>query len=104
MLYNEYQFAAAFAVADLVGGLGDDGGDSAIGQQGADRFGGVGLVAADFVGAGAWSSRRTGGHPQMPQQDRKHRGIPGLAGSAQHHQGHPGAVDEVVDFGAQPAP
>jgi len=39
----------------------------------------------------------------MLKQDREHRGIPGLAGSAYGHQRHPSAVDQQVNLGAEPA-
>src|SRR6476620_7071141 len=47
--------AAAFAVPDLIVGLGDDCGDASFAQMSADRARGVGLVAAQPVRAGAWT-------------------------------------------------
>ena len=96
--------ASAFAVADLIVGLGYDGLDSPGSQQFADRFRGVGLVAAHLGRSGPGAARPAPGHPQMPDQDREHRSVPGLAGAAHDHQRHPGAVDQMVNLGAQPAP
>lgn len=94
--------AAAPAVAHLIVGLGDDRLDVPGSQQFADRPRRVGLVAAHPVRSGPGPARPTARDPKMPDQDRQHRRVPGLAGSADDHQRQSAPVDQMVDLGAQP--
>ena len=68
-----------------------------------DRFGGVRLVGPQPFRAGPRTAGPVAGDPQMPHQVAEHRGVPGLTGPGQHHQGAPGAVDEGVDLRREPA-
>ena len=77
--------AAALAVPGLVGGLGDDRDHAALAQVGADRAGGVGLVAAQRVGTRARAAERSR-HAQLGQQWQCSRGVAGLAGRDRDHQ------------------
>ena len=88
---------------DLVGRFGDYCGDPAAAQVFADRSRGVRLVAPEPVRAGSWSTATIAGHTQVLQQDWQHGSIASLAGTDQHDQGQAGAVDELVDLGAQTA-
>ena len=55
------------AVSELVGRLQDDRDDPALAQLGADRTGGVGLVAVQPIRSGARTPDRTG-HSQLLEQ------------------------------------
>lgn len=90
----------ALAVALLIRRLRDDSYDAAGAQVPADRSGGVRLVAAHPVWAGAGSARAATGHAQMVHQDREHGGVAGLPGAHEHDQRQPPPLDEVVDLRA----
>ena len=82
--------------------LGDHGFDPAGTQVGADRPGGVRLIAQHRRRAGPgppyWP-----GHAQLRQKRKQHRGVPCLAGGDQADQRQPGPIDELMDLRAQPA-
>ena len=84
--------AAALAVPGLVGGLGDDRDDAALAQVGADRAGGVGLVAAQPVRTRPRPAERSR-HPQLGQQWQCSRGVAGLAWRDRDHQRQAVAID-----------
>ena len=86
----------------LILGLGDMGGDAPGAQVLADRARGVGLVAAECIRPGPWPPEAAA-DLQLLQQRQKHRRVAGLAGTQQHHQRQPTAVDELVDLRREPA-
>jgi hypothetical protein len=65
--------ASVLAVADLVGGFGDDGGDAARAQLLPVRPRRVGLVREQRVRCRAGTSRSVPGNPQLGQQQRQGR-------------------------------
>jgi threonine/homoserine/homoserine lactone efflux protein len=95
--------ASVLAVSDLVVAFGDDDLDPAGGQLQPVVAGAVGLVREQRVGPGAGPSGAWSGDPEPVEQVGQHRGIPGLPWSDQDGQRAPGAVDELVDLGRQPA-
>ena len=95
--------AAAFAVALLVRRLRDDSFDASGAQVGADRPGGVGLVAQHRLRAGPRPSHRTG-HAQLFLERKQHGRVSCLAWGDQADQRESRTVDELMDRRAQPAP
>ena len=67
----------------------------------ADRPGGVRLVAAYSVRAGAGSARAAASNAQMAHQDQEHGGDADLPCDHEHDQREHPPVDEVVEPRAQ---
>ena len=63
---------STLAVGDLIGGLGNDSDDPAPPQPRACCSAGLGLIAADAVGTGAWSAAAAAVHFQVGEQMLEH--------------------------------
>lgn len=81
--------------------MGDRGLDLAGAEQGTVRLRGVGLVAQDPVGSGAWPAGSEAGDADLVEQVREHRRISALTWTDDHHQRPAAAIDELMDLGRE---
>src|ERR1035437_5722913 len=90
--------AASDAVAFLVVGFGDHAGDAALPQVGADRAGGVRLVAEHPIRTGPGSSWPDARNVDRGEHGQAHRSVAGLARGEQDGQRPATAVDRGVSL------
>ncbi len=95
--------ASLLAVAGLVSGLGDHGGDAAGAQVRAVPPGGVRLVTAQRVRSRPRSAGSEPGHPQRAQQRQQLGGVAGLAGRDRNDERPAATVNQRVRLGRQSA-
>jgi hypothetical protein len=93
--------ASAFTVGDLIRRLGNHRTNPTPTEPDSRCSAGVGLVAADSIGAGTWPTTAAAIHFQVCEQMLEHRSVMGLARAYEHHQRSSAAVDKVMDLAGQ---